>query len=108
MSAIQPQVTARILDLLRTAEDALNQAEYEGSHYLRQDPAPSTDSPWQRPDLPDQIARDLRRVIRDLEMLRLAAGSDYERANGIVHMRYVCDASLTCPAGEHAVNCPCA
>lgn len=85
---IEPQVTGRILDLLRTAGAALRQAEYEGSHYLRQDPAPATDSPWTTPDLPEDIARDLSALIASLNALYDAAGDDFERANGIVHMRY--------------------
>jgi hypothetical protein len=88
MSAIQPQVTARILDLLRTAEDALAQAAYEGSHTLREDPEPATDSPWTTPDLPERVARMLADTRNDLRALRTVAGEDYERANGIVHMRY--------------------
>lgn len=87
MSAIQPQVTTRILDLLRTAQDALRQAEYEGSHYLRQDPEPSTDSPWTTPDLPADIRRELSHTIGVLNALREKAVENYQTTRGDQHAR---------------------
>ncbi len=86
--AVQPQVTGRILRLLQTAGDALRQAEYEGSHTLRHDPEPREGTPWNAPDLPVDVARDLSALIGSLNALYQTACDDYERANKIVHMRY--------------------
>ena len=52
---MEPQVHDRHIDLLRSADDALGQVLYEGSHAVRQDPEPSADSPWDRPDLPMDV-----------------------------------------------------
>lgn len=63
-------VTARILDLLSQAADALAQAAYEGNHVVRQDPAPVYGSPWQTPDLPADLYARVVAIHTDVQALR--------------------------------------
>lgn len=70
LAPVPDAVTTRILDLLEQASDLLAQAAYEGSHTLRQDPAPKYGTPWDRPDLPPYVYGDLRAIERDLDRLR--------------------------------------
>lgn len=52
---VKPAVTDRMLSVLRTAQDAMEQAMYEGSHTLRLDPEPVHGTPWTTPDLPADL-----------------------------------------------------
>lgn len=70
VSRVPAAVTPRILDLLDQAAAALRQAQYEGSHTVRQDPAPAYGSPWQTPDLPADLFARIVAIHTDVQALR--------------------------------------
>lgn len=52
---MQKQMTDRTAFLVTEAAALLAQAIYEGDHVKRDEPSPSSDSPWNRPDLPANV-----------------------------------------------------
>lgn len=62
-------VTQRILDLLAEARGTLRQVQYEGSHTVRQNPAPVYGSPWQTPDVPSDLLAEVATVQAALDAL---------------------------------------
>jgi len=73
LGPVPAAVTQRILDLLAEARGTLRQAQYEGSHTVRQDPEPRYGSPWQTPDLPTDVLSDLAAVTIMLDNLHRKA-----------------------------------
>lgn len=66
---VPDQVTDRILDLLDLARGTLRQVQYEGSHTVRQNPAPVYGSPWQTPDVPSDLLAEVATVQAALDAL---------------------------------------
>lgn len=57
---VEPKVTNRVVDLMAQAYSTLDQALFESSHSIRQEPEPRHGSPWSTPDLPADLMAELR------------------------------------------------
>lgn len=81
---VTPAITRRHLSLISEAQQTLTQLKYEGSHTVRQDPAPTHGSPWESPDLPAEVRLAVDTAIAALGWLedaaRKAATADPDRA----------------------------
>lgn len=63
--------TDRTLTLMDRALLDIRQADYEGDHRQRQEPAPLEGSPWHRPDLPIEVLALLRQAEELLVQARV-------------------------------------